>query len=111
MGGRLPAQVGRGQGGGLTCARPLARTPPSVPLPPRWLLLPTALITVERRAHTRRLVELHGEGNWSIIAREHNAEMGARGVGRIGKQCRERYIHHLKPGEGRGTRTPVQAAN
>jgi hypothetical protein len=46
----------------------------------------------------RRLVEQYGEGNWSIISRTLNDELG-KGIegGRIGKQCRERWNHHLRP--------------
>lgn len=48
--------------------------------------------------HTRRLVEEHGQGNWSIIARQLNAVLGkGADSGRIGKQCRERFNHHLRP--------------
>lgn len=36
-----------------------------------------------------RLVEQHGEGNWSFIARQFS--------GRIGKQCRERWHNQLRP--------------
>ena len=37
-------------------------------------------------------------GNWSPIARALNAEMGkSDDLGRIGKQCRERWNHHLMP--------------
>ncbi|GFR40756.1 hypothetical protein Agub_g1368 [Astrephomene gubernaculifera] len=46
----------------------------------------------------KRLVEEHGEGNWSVIARHLNAALGKPAEsGRIGKQCRERYNHHLRP--------------
>ncbi|KAG2442288.1 hypothetical protein HXX76_002374 [Chlamydomonas incerta] len=46
----------------------------------------------------RRLVEEFGEGNWSVIARHLNASLGKPAdSGRIGKQCRERYNHHLRP--------------
>jgi hypothetical protein len=40
----------------------------------------------------------HGEGNWSAIARCLNS-LFAKGSeeGRIGKQCRERWNHHLRP--------------
>jgi hypothetical protein len=36
-----------------------------------------------------RLVEEHGEGNWSTIARHF--------PGRIGKQCRERWHNQVRP--------------
>lgn len=39
-----------------------------------------------------------GEGNWSNIARRLNVLLDkAADTGRIGKQCRERYNHHLRP--------------
>jgi hypothetical protein len=45
-----------------------------------------------------RLVSELGEGNWSMIARRLNAVLDkASDTGRIGKQCRERYNHHLRP--------------
>jgi hypothetical protein len=40
----------------------------------------------------------HGEGNWSNIARQLNTMFAKpAGEGRIGKQCRERWNHHLRP--------------
>jgi hypothetical protein len=46
----------------------------------------------------RRLVEQYGEGNWSIISRTLNDALGKGSEGgRIGKQCRERWNHHLRP--------------
>lgn len=46
----------------------------------------------------RQLVDKHGEGNWSVIARSLNATLGKdMDSGRIGKQCRERWNHHLRP--------------
>ncbi|KAG2433553.1 hypothetical protein HYH02_012670 [Chlamydomonas schloesseri] len=49
-------------------------------------------------ATLKRLVEEFGEGNWSVIARHLNASLGKPAdSGRIGKQCRERYNHHLRP--------------
>ncbi|PNH12315.1 Transcription factor MYB98 [Tetrabaena socialis] len=46
----------------------------------------------------KRLVEEHGQGNWSVIARHLNATTGTPSEsGRIGKQCRERFNHHLRP--------------
>ena len=37
-------------------------------------------------------------GHWSPIARALNTEMGKdEASGRIGKQCRERWNHHLMP--------------
>eukprot|EP00201_Polytomella_parva_P001821 CAMPEP_0175083868 /NCGR_PEP_ID=MMETSP0052_2-20121109/27662_1 /TAXON_ID=51329 ORGANISM="Polytomella parva, Strain SAG 63-3" /NCGR_SAMPLE_ID=MMETSP0052_2 /ASSEMBLY_ACC=CAM_ASM_000194 /LENGTH=177 /DNA_ID=CAMNT_0016355447 /DNA_START=104 /DNA_END=634 /DNA_ORIENTATION=+ len=45
-----------------------------------------------------RLVKKMGEGNWSPIARALNTSMGKDdSSGRIGKQCRERWNHHLRP--------------
>ncbi len=43
-------------------------------------------------------MEQYGEGNWSIISRTLNEQLskGLEG-GRIGKQCRERWNHHLRP--------------
>ena len=39
-----------------------------------------------------------GVGNWSPIARALNLELGKNELnGRIGKQCRERWNHHLMP--------------
>ena len=45
-----------------------------------------------------RLVQRFGEGNWSPIARALNDSTGKdESCGRIGKQCRERWNHHLRP--------------
>lgn len=45
-----------------------------------------------------RLVQKLGEGNWSPIARSLNDAFGKNEEnGRIGKQCRERWNHHLRP--------------
>ncbi|KAF5834802.1 hypothetical protein DUNSADRAFT_8386 [Dunaliella salina] len=48
----------------------------------------------------KRLVSIHGEGHWSKIAQHLNEEcgVGEGSCGRIGKQCRERWLHHLQPG-------------
>jgi len=46
--------------------------------------------TPEEDATLTRLVSIHGPKNWSKIAEHLN--------GRIGKQCRERWTHHLTPG-------------
>lgn len=44
------------------------------------------------------LVAEFGEGNWSPIARALNEHCGkGEESGRIGKQCRERWNHHLRP--------------
>lgn len=36
------------------------------------------------------------------VARELNMTLGYEGSGRTAKQCRGRYMHHLKPGLKRG---------
>jgi hypothetical protein len=37
-------------------------------------------------------------GGWSILARELNEQLAKpQSEGRIGKQCRERWQHHLRP--------------
>ncbi|KAJ9526820.1 hypothetical protein QJQ45_017806, partial [Haematococcus lacustris] len=55
--------------------------------------------SVEEDDALKRLVLMHGEGNWRIISKAVNFAMGKTdGDGRIGKQCRERWNHHLKPG-------------
>ncbi|KAI8473885.1 MAG: hypothetical protein J3K34DRAFT_518607 [Monoraphidium minutum] len=51
----------------------------------------------EEDAALKTLVEHHGEGNWSAIARELNRVVPGHQVGRVGKQCRERWNHHLRP--------------
>lgn len=54
--------------------------------------------TEQEDASLRCLVDMYGEGNWSAIARALNAQSGKTADdGRIGKQCRERWNHHLKP--------------
>ncbi|KAL6750539.1 Homeodomain-like protein, partial [Haematococcus lacustris] len=46
-----------------------------------------------------RLVQELGVGHWSPIARQLNLATGKDdSCGRIGKQCRERWNHHLRPG-------------
>ena len=46
----------------------------------------------------RRLVHEYGEGQWSQIAQALNDASGkSLESGRIGKQCRERWSHHLRP--------------
>jgi hypothetical protein len=73
-------------------ARPLDH-PRANPLqPPNPLLNPPP----------RRLVREYGEGNWSAIARALNDMVerpheASGAVGRVGKQCRERWNHHLRP--------------
>lgn len=47
-----------------------------------------------------RVVASHGSCNWAHIASEFNAQMGREGnavTARTGKQCRERFMHHLRP--------------
>ncbi|GBF93219.1 transcription factor [Raphidocelis subcapitata] len=64
---------------------------------------PTALIkggwSAAEDAELTRLVRELGEGNWSMIARALNEAFDRDGpaTGRIGKQCRERWNHHLRP--------------
>ncbi|GAX75414.1 hypothetical protein CEUSTIGMA_g2858.t1 [Chlamydomonas eustigma] len=54
--------------------------------------------TEEEDAFLRDLVIEHGEGSWSFVAESLNSLMHKTGdVGRIGKQCRERWTHHLRP--------------
>eukprot|EP00195_Chlamydomonas_chlamydogama_P010603 CAMPEP_0202902828 /NCGR_PEP_ID=MMETSP1392-20130828/17068_1 /ASSEMBLY_ACC=CAM_ASM_000868 /TAXON_ID=225041 /ORGANISM="Chlamydomonas chlamydogama, Strain SAG 11-48b" /LENGTH=475 /DNA_ID=CAMNT_0049589635 /DNA_START=262 /DNA_END=1689 /DNA_ORIENTATION=+ len=49
-------------------------------------------------AALKELVKDYGEGNWSTIARALNLRMRKDPEdGRIGKQCRERWSHHLRP--------------
>jgi len=44
------------------------------------------------------VVEKNGAKNWSLTAEDFNIQMGRQaGSGRSGKQCRERWIHHLRP--------------
>lgn len=46
----------------------------------------------------KELVQEYGEGNWSTISRALNLKFGKTAdTGRIGKQCRERWNHHLRP--------------
>lgn len=69
----------------------------------------------------RMLVAQYGEGNWSAIARALNkllaqeedggggsggAEPTDGSVGRVGKQCRERWNHHLRPDISKAAWTP-----
>lgn len=54
--------------------------------------------TEEEDAALIQLVHKYGEGNWSPIARALNLAVGkSEEQGRIGKQCRERWNHHLRP--------------
>jgi Myb-like DNA-binding domain len=50
-----------------------------------------ASMSVHNRNHVKlcRMVEEHGEGSWSSIAKSFS--------GRIGKQCRERWHNQLRP--------------
>lgn len=58
-----------------------------------------------------RLVAEQGEGNWSAIARALNATLHkAPEDGRIGKQCRERWNHHLRPDIRKGAWAPGEEA-
>ncbi|MEW5301824.1 MAG: hypothetical protein WDW38_008455 [Sanguina aurantia] len=54
--------------------------------------------TQEEDAALTRLIAAHGPGNWSGMARLLNTTIGSTpDCCRIGKQCRERYNHHLRP--------------
>lgn len=54
-------------------------------------------------AMRRRVVDEHGAKNWTIVADEFNTRMrNPDNAGRTGKQCRERWIHHLRPDIKRG---------
>ncbi|KAJ1294432.1 hypothetical protein BS78_01G146100 [Paspalum vaginatum] len=46
--------------------------------------------TEQEDATLREMVERHGEKKWAVVAQSL--------PGRIGKQCRERYTNHLRPG-------------
>lgn len=50
----------------------------------------------------RKAVERAGDKNWMAVAREVNMALGYDSGGRTAKQCRGRYMHHLKPGLKRG---------
>ncbi|KAI8463789.1 MAG: hypothetical protein J3K34DRAFT_462267 [Monoraphidium minutum] len=50
----------------------------------------------------RKAVERAGDKNWMAVSRELNMALGYAGSGRTAKQCRGRYMHHLKPGLKRG---------
>eukprot|EP00798_Chlamydomonas_sp_ICE-L_P007348 gene7348-469_t len=52
----------------------------------------------------KRVEDMTEAKNWTTIAEQFNMEMG-RGPhsGRTGKQCRERWIHHLRPDIKTGT--------
>lgn len=57
------------------------------------------------------LVKQFGEGHWSPIARALNEALNkSESTGRIGKQCRERWNHHLSPGLRKGPWTPEEEA-
>lgn len=47
------------------------------------------LWTASEEDELKRLVQVHGEKRWSMIARQL--------AGRTGKQCRERWLNHLRP--------------
>ena len=47
--------------------------------------------TTEEDTELGELVEEYGEGIWARICELH-------GHGRTGKQCRERWLNHLRPG-------------
>ncbi|GBG00445.1 hypothetical protein Rsub_13223 [Raphidocelis subcapitata] len=50
----------------------------------------------------RKAVERAGDKNWMAVSREVNMALGYDRGGRTAKQCRGRYMHHLKPGLRRG---------
>ena len=50
--------------------------------------------TPEEDAKVTELVKIHGDKKWTFIARQVN--------GRSGKQCRERWCHHLNPDINKG---------
>ncbi|GAX80846.1 hypothetical protein CEUSTIGMA_g8281.t1 [Chlamydomonas eustigma] len=55
------------------------------------------------------VVEKHGAKQWTICAEAFNSRMGrAPNSGRTGKQCRERWIHHLRPDIKRGAWTDAE---
>lgn len=56
--------------------------------------MPSHQPTLNASLPLRRLVQAHGEGPWSTIARAFE--------GRTGKQCRERWANHLRPNIRRG---------
>jgi hypothetical protein len=52
------------------------------------------------------VVNEQGPRNWTVVAEEFNIRMGRDpSAGRTGKQCRERWIHHLRPDIKRGAWT------
>lgn len=54
----------------------------------------------------RRLVRLYGEGKWCWVARDWNSKFGTTPESRrSSKQCRERWIHHLRPDINKKVRT------
>lgn len=49
------------------------------------------------------MVSQIGPRNWTQVAEDFNHRMGrSPSAGRTGKQCRERWIHHLRPDIKRG---------
>jgi myb proto-oncogene protein len=50
----------------------------------------------------RHAVARAGDRNWMAVSREVNMALNYAGAGRTAKQCRGRYMHHLKPGLKRG---------
>jgi hypothetical protein len=58
--------------------------------------------TDEEDARLTQLVEEHGAKNWRLIALHM--------TGRVAKQCRERWHHHLCPGIKKGPWTPEEDA-
>eukprot|EP00775_Hariotina_reticulata_P001233 gene1233-1573_t len=57
----------------------------------------------------KKAVGIHGEKNWSVVARHFNTLMGRHpNVGRAPKQCRSRFLQQLVPGIKTGEWTPEE---
>ncbi|WIA09950.1 hypothetical protein OEZ85_010163 [Tetradesmus obliquus] len=57
----------------------------------------------------RKAVSIHGEKNWSVVARHFNTLMGRPALlGRAPKQCRSRYLQQLVPGIKTGEWSPEE---
>jgi hypothetical protein len=56
--------------------------------------------TPEEDAKVIELVKIHGEKKWSAVAKELH--------GRLGKQCRERWLNHLSPFINKGEWTAAE---
>ncbi|MEW5318997.1 MAG: hypothetical protein WDW38_010175 [Sanguina aurantia] len=56
-----------------------------------------------------RIVGRSGACNWTTVSEVFNRDMGrAVMAGRTGKQCRERWMHHLRPDIRTGTWTEAE---